>query len=320
LKKLESKSPRLLQFRTVSKMAELNIHSEDFLQYLKLERGLSANTILSYNNDLTEFSKKVTAKSPDKVTPKHASKYVDYLNKNGRRPSSIARKLSCLRQFFDYLQMRRVVNSNPFSPFSAPRISRYHPYYLSADEISKIINSVDTKTDSGKRDRAIIELLYGSGLRISELSVLKDSDIESEAGFIRVLGKGNKQRLVPLGKFSRKALEEYSMSMDMPKQAKITKLLFSNKRGKQLSRTALWKIVKKRVLGAGISKPVSPHTFRHSFATHLLEGGADLRVVQEMLGHADISTTQIYTTVDRDYLIAEHKKYHPRELAGGRRK
>ena len=152
------------------------------------------------------------------------------------------------------------------------------------------------------------------------LECSKKGDIEFEAGFIRVLGKGNKQRLVPLGGLAKNALTEYLELTEktIPKSSKP--VIFCNKRGKQLSRTSLWKIVKKRVLMAGITKPVSPHTFRHSFATHLLEGGADLRVVQEMLGHADISTTQIYTNVDRDYLIAEHKKYHPRELARGRRK
>jgi len=301
-------------------MNELKPFADDFLQYLKLERGLSVNTVSSYKNDLNEFALKISSKSPEKITHLQASQFVAQLNKNGRRPASIARKLSCLRQFFDYMQMRKTVKSNPFDSFSAPRISRYHPYYLSADEINRIINSIDSKSPQGKRDRAIIELLYGSGLRISELGALKKGDIEFEAGFIRVLGKGNKQRLVPLGKLARKALEEHIESSGKERESSVGQFLFGNKRGKTLSRTGLWKIVRKKVVQAGITKPVSPHTFRHSFATHLLEGGADLRVVQEMLGHADISTTQIYTTVDRDYLIAEHKKYHPRELAGSRRK
>lgn len=306
--------------RIVEYMSELKPHIEDFLQYLKLERGLSKNTVSSYMNDLNEFVLKISSKSPGKISHQQASQFVEHLNKNGRKPASIARKLSCLRQFFEYLQMRKTVKSNPFDSFRAPRISRYHPYYLSADEINKIINSIDVKNPLGKRDRAIIELLYGSGLRISELSALKKGDIEFEAGFIRVLGKGNKQRLVPLGKLARTALEEHIEFSPKDKSKPAGPLLFGNKQSKSLSRTGLWKIVKKRVVSAGITKPVSPHTFRHSFATHLLEGGADLRVVQEMLGHADISTTQIYTTVDRDYLIAEHKKYHPRELAGSRRK
>ncbi len=301
-------------------MPELKVHIDDFLQYLKLERGLSANTVSSYKNDLIEFTLQVSAKSPEKINLQNGSQYVAHLNKLGRRPASVARKLSCLRQFFEYLLKRRNVKSNPFSSFSAPKISRYHPNYLSAPDIIKIITSIDVIPLMGKRDRAIIELLYGSGLRISELGALKKEDIEFEAGFIRVLGKGNKQRLVPLGKYAKNALNDY-LEISSKSGAKVSKpVLFTNKAGKQLSRTALWKIVRKRVLLAGFSKRVSPHTFRHSFATHLLEGGADLRVVQEMLGHADISTTQIYTTIDRNYLIAEHKKYHPRELAGSRRK
>jgi integrase/recombinase XerD len=161
----------------------------------------------------------------------------------------------------------------------------------------------------------MIEILYGSGLRISELIDLKYSDIEFEAGFLKVVGKGRKQRLVPLGGYAREALETFlATKEDKPGQAR-SKYVFSNRSGQRYSRVALWKMIKKRVLQAGITKPVSPHTFRHSFATHLLEGGADLRVVQEMLGHADISTTQIYTTIDREYIVAEHKKYHPRELA-----
>jgi integrase/recombinase XerD len=301
-------------------LAELQVHIEDFLQHLKLERGLSANTVISYYRDLKEFQLKVSGINAEKITPHHASQFVGYLSRHSRKPATVARKLSCLRQFFEYLKSRRMAKTNPFVTFSAPRISRYHPYYLSADDINKIITGIETKSNSGKRDRAIIELLYGSGLRISELAALKKSDIEFEAGYIRVWGKGNKQRLVPLGKLAKNAILDFLERDEALKQRSEGKVLFGNSKGLQLSRTSLWKIIRKRVHLAGITKPVSPHTFRHSFATHLLEGGADLRVVQEMLGHADISTTQIYTTIDRDYLIAEHKKYHPRELAGSRRK
>jgi integrase/recombinase XerD len=293
---------------------------EDFLQHLKHERGLSANTVVSYRNDLKELLSVFGQKSADKINAQLASQYVSRLSQQGRRPATIARKLSCFRQFFDYLAAGGTIKSNPFSPFVAPRISRYHPHYLSAEEINRIINSIKVDSDSGKRDRAIIELLYGSGLRISELASLKLNDIEFEAGFIRITGKGNKQRLVPLGKFAGKALQEMLDTRKADSDNASSDYVFLNRSFRPFSRTGLWKIVRKRVLLAGITRPVSPHTFRHSFATHLLEGGADLRVVQEMLGHADISTTQIYTSVDRDYLIAEHKKYHPRELAGGRRK
>ena len=301
-------------------MSNMKVHIDDFLQHLQLERGLSANTLSSYKNDLSEFRVTFNSKTPEKINHQLAAHFVSHLSKLGRRPASISRKLSCLRQFYEYLQSKKIVSVNPFATSSAPKISRYHPYYLSADEINKIISTIETNSVNGQRDRAIIEMLYGSGLRISELAALKKSDIEFEAGFIRVLGKGNKQRLVPLGRYAQKALEAYLESSESEDPFRHKHVVFPNKSSRPLSRTSLWKLVRKRVLMAGISKPVSPHTFRHSFATHLLEGGADLRVVQEMLGHADISTTQIYTTVDRDYLIAEHKKYHPRELAGNSRK
>jgi integrase/recombinase XerD len=161
----------------------------------------------------------------------------------------------------------------------------------------------------------MVELLYGCGLRISELIELKPGDVEFEAGFVRVRGKGNKQRLVPLGEYAKAALRDYLSEPPVGQVSDEIVPLFRNRAGKKFSRVGLWKVIKRRVRAAGITKKVTPHTFRHSFATHLLEGGADLRVVQEMLGHTDISTTQIYTRIDRDYIVAEHKKYHPRELA-----
>ena len=294
----------------------IDIQTEDFLQFLKLERGLSSNTLNAYAADLTEFAAVSGCNDASKAKSRVASKYVDALNQAGRKPSTVARKLSSLKQFYSYLMKRKIVRENLFLNYSAPKITRYHPHYLSPKDIEKILNSIDLNTESGKRDKAIIELLYGSGLRISELAALKPGDLELEAGFIRVTGKGSKQRLVPVGKFSKDAINSYMSTVSEKPAFEPAGTLFCNKFGKPLSRTGLWKIVRRRVALAGISKQVSPHTFRHSFATHLLEGGADLRVVQEMLGHADISTTQIYTSVDRDYLIAEHRKYHPRELAG----
>ncbi|HWR82523.1 MAG TPA: site-specific tyrosine recombinase XerD [Candidatus Deferrimicrobium sp.] len=288
---------------------------EDYLQHLKLERGLTANSLVSYRNDLHEFASRLSRRGPTKVTMRDASTCLGTLVSQGRKPATIARKISSLKQFFAYLLDRGTINTNPFAAVSAPRISRYHPHYLSVEEIGRIISSIDLQPHLGKRDRAVIELLYGSGLRISELINLKLDDIEAEAGFIRVTGKGGRLRLVPVGGYARQALESYLQSREQyPAQAQSPRVL-ANKQGRPLSRTALWKAIRKRVILAGISKRVTPHTFRHSFATHLLEGGADLRIVQEMLGHADISTTQIYTTIDRDYIIAEHRKYHPRELA-----
>ncbi|MFQ6009262.1 MAG: site-specific tyrosine recombinase XerD [Candidatus Zixiibacteriota bacterium] len=292
----------------------------DFLQYLKLERGLSVNSQVSYRSDLMEFATRTAVDNPNKVSQKLATDHLTYLMQVGRKPATIARKISSLKQFFSYLVDRGKVKDNPFLALSAPRLSRYHPHYLSAEEITRIITSIDTRTQQGKRDRAVLELLYGSGLRISELINLKLSDIEFEAGYLRVAGKGNKQRLAPLGDYAKAALEDYLDNNSQPTQHDQSGYVFVNKTGQKFSRVGLWKIVRKRVAQAGITKRVSPHTFRHSFATHMLEGGADLRVVQEMLGHADISTTQIYTTIDRNYLVAEHKKYHPRELAGSKKR
>jgi integrase/recombinase XerD len=290
----------------------------DFIQYLKLERGLSANTFAAYRRDLIGFFETQKLENPIKVTASDVSAYFAHLGRKGTRPASMARKISSLKQFFAYLVESGRMKQNPASVYSAPKIARYHPDYLSPQQITGIIESIDISTLPGKRDRMIIELLYGCGLRLSELINLKRSDIEFEAGFVRVLGKGSKQRLVPIGQYAVESVEGYLAVTEA--QATVTRPdnLLVNPQGKPFSRVGVWKIVKKLVERAGIASSVTPHTFRHSFATHLIEGGADLRVVQEMLGHADISTTEIYTKLDRDYIVAEHRKYHPRELARGK--
>jgi len=296
-------------------MTSLSIAIEDYISHLKLERGLSANSVTAYKRDLYEFAELNDGLGVEKVTPQTAAAYLKRLGELGRKPTTIARKISALKRFFAYLADIGTIKENPLGGLSAPRLARYHPHYLSPREIGQMIDAIDLTARNGRRDRMVLELLYGSGLRISELLGLRLADIEFEAGFIRVTGKGSKQRLVPLGGFAREAVEQYlAASPDTPPVN--TNYLLHNRLGRPMSRVGLWKIIKKLVARAGISKPVSPHTLRHSFATHLLEGGADLRVVQEMLGHADISTTQVYTTIDRDYIIAEHRKYHPRELAG----
>ncbi|MFC1475178.1 site-specific tyrosine recombinase XerD [Candidatus Zixiibacteriota bacterium] len=289
---------------------------QDYLQYLKMERGLSDNTVNSYQIDIEELFQVTSVKSASKVTNTSISQFFGHLNKAGRKPSTIARKISSLKRFFQYLVENHHLKENPVSFYASPKIVRYHPDYLTVAEIEQIIDSIDLKSKNGLRDRAIIELLYGCGLRISELINLKLSDIEFEAGFIKVTGKGNKQRLVPLGECAALSVEKYLECKSSKKTYQHVKVLICNRIGDVYSRVGLWKVVRNIILKAGISKKVTPHTFRHSFATHLLEGGADLRIVQEMLGHADISTTQIYTSIDKDYIIAEHKKYHPRELAG----
>ena len=287
---------------------------EDYLQYLKLERGLAANTLSSYRHDLSDFTSQLGSKDLRRADRKALGAYIAHLTGAGRKPATVARKLSSLKQFFHYLVDTGKLKESPLAGVSAPKISRYHPHYLSPREIELIIEAAAKSKRNGPRDRAILELLYGSGLRVSELINLKIGDLEFEAGFLRVTGKGDKQRLVPLGELAARAVRDYLDGR--PAGLTPAPWAFTGRPGLPLSRVALWKMIKKAALGAGIGKPVSPHTFRHSFATHMLDGGADLRVVQEMLGHADISTTQIYTTIDREYIIAEHKKYHPRELAG----
>lgn len=297
-------------------MSTAAAHIEDFLGHLKLERGLADNSVAAYRRDLCEFAQVTAGERMDKIDSRAAGAYLKHLTTHGRKPATIARKLSSLKQFFNYLVDSGSLATNPLAALSAPKIARYHPHYLSPREIEQMIECIDLTSIHGRRDRMVIELLYGSGLRISELIDLNLGDIEFEAGFLRVTGKGNKQRLVPLGGCAREAIEHYLTIAPDRKTETGNNLLLRNDHGRKFSRVGVWKIVKKAVARAGITKPVSPHTLRHSFATHLLEGGADLRIVQEMLGHADISTTQIYTTIDRDYIIAEHRKYHPRELAG----
>jgi len=291
----------------------------EFLQHLRLERGLSANSLQAYRRDLADFVKENPKQTVTGVTIADVTRYFTWLNGLGRKPATMARRISSLRQFFAWTCETGLRKDDPTRAYSAPTISRYHPDYLSPEEIERIIKAADTGAANGPRNRAVIEVLYGCGLRISELINLKWSDIEFEAGFVRVTGKGNKQRLVPIGEYAREALSRYMVERpNRPAGARGT-VIFQNRSGKRFSRVGLWKMVKGLVRRAGIPKRVTPHTFRHSFATHLIEGGADLRMVQEMLGHADISTTEVYTKLDRDYIITEHRKYHPRELAGSQR-
>ena len=289
---------------------------DDYLQVLRLERGLSQNTISAYNDDLKDFITLSGAKDASDVTSRAVSRYLTSLTSSGKRPATIARKLSSIRRFLAWLVDGGKLSSNPMQGISSPKLSRYHPHYLSVREIESIFKAIDTTARDGLRDKMIFELLYGCGLRISELLTLKHADIEMAAGFLRVTGKGGKQRLVPLGDLARDAVASYRDAQEAALAGKghPPSLVLVNNRGVKMSRVGLWKIVRKWVQKAGILKAVTPHTFRHSFATHMLEGGADLRVVQEMLGHADISTTQIYTHVDREYLVDEHRRYHPREM------
>lgn len=292
---------------------QIQILIADFIQHLKLERGLSGNSLSAYESDLKEFVKRSGVKKIDQLSPRQVTDFFGQLSRLGRKPATLARKISALKIFFEYLKDQGQILESPAKAYSAPKIVRYHPDYLSPEEIDKIIVVAGADQRHGPRNRAILELLYGSGLRVSELINLRLPNIEFEAGFVRVTGKGSKQRLVPLGGYSKRALEEYLESSQKERSGSGLTLVFPSRSGKPFSRAGIWKIIRNLVVKAEIRKKVTPHTFRHSFATHMIEGGADLRTLQEMLGHADISTTEIYTKIDRDYIVAEHRKHHPRE-------
>ncbi len=292
---------------------------DEYLTVLKFEKNLSENTIAAYKRDLMKFidfaktKKKVS--DVDEITHETVSEYFNYLRKTEIAVSSSARNLSSLKGFFKYLDANNYVRRDPTEKLLPMRTERKLPEVLSVEETEKILNAPDTSNKLGLRDRAILELLYSSGLRVSELTNLKIPDIFFDEEVLRILGKGSKERIVPFGQSAEKFLKEYLYKSRplLEKRNRSENFVFLNSRGGKLSRMSIWQIVNKYVKQAGITKEVHPHTFRHSFATHLIEGGADLRAVQEMLGHADISTTQIYTHIDRDFIRQEYKEHHPLE-------
>ena len=287
---------------------------DEFIQHLDLERGLSFNSQIAYRRDITEFLTHFKIKANFEIKHRAVTDFLAYLTNLGRKPATIARKISSVKRFYRYLTETGIVTENPFEYARVPRISRYHPDYLSVKDIEKILEQPDRSTEQGIRDYAMLEVLYGTGMRISELINLKLSAVYDEIGFVKIIGKGNKERLVPYGSFAKKAVEEYlTMVREKKKVFSEGETLFLSNRNKKFSRVGVWKIIKKYALKAKLNKPVTPHTFRHSFATHLIEGGADLRTAQELLGHASITTTQIYTQVDREYLLSVHREFHPRE-------
>ncbi|SYZ74077.1 Tyrosine recombinase XerD [Candidatus Zixiibacteriota bacterium] len=287
---------------------------DDYLQFQELERGLSANSLAAYSRDIAEFLTMFKVSSDYNLPHRVVNDYLARLGNLNRKPASIARKISTLRNFYKYLYEKEIVRENPFEFARVPKISRYHPDYLSIDDITRIINQPDRTNKSGLRDYAMLELLYGTGMRISEMINLKLTAVYDEIGFIKIVGKGNKERLVPYGQFARQAVEKYLTEVREPlRPSTDSDILFLSSRNKPFSRVGVWKIIKKYAVKSGITKTVTPHTFRHSFATHMIEGGADLRTVQELLGHASITTTQIYTQVDKEYLLSIHREFHPRE-------
>jgi integrase/recombinase XerD len=270
---------------------------------------MSQNTVASYCSDVEKFLTAYGGRPEDAG----AADIEDYLaTRTQLSERSQARLVSSLRSFFDWMVKEGYIADNPCDKVEAPKLGVYLPNVLSEEEVDSIIRCVDTSSWMGKRDRAILEVLYGCGLRVSEATGLKISSLFLEQGFIRIIGKGNKERLVPIGEMAMEALEAYMEDRPVP-AAKADDLVFLNRFGKSISRVSLFKIVKKYTLAAGIMKEISPHTFRHSFATHLIEHGADLRVVQEMLGHENIATTEIYTHVDSSTWQNEILTHHPRK-------
>jgi integrase/recombinase XerD len=295
----------------------MDIFIREYLATLKLERNLSENTVASYKNDLSSlvnFLKDDGVDDPSVITSQKLVDFFGLLTKLGLSSRSSARYYSSIKGFFGYLFSNGYIKINPMEKLSAPKLSKNLPNVLNINEIEAILSSPDTSKKLGLRDKALLETFYACGLRVSELINLKVSDLFLNEDMIRVFGKGSKERYVPIGSSAIKWIEEYLKNSRplLEKKAKSQHILFLNNRGTKLSRMGVWKIVYNYAELAGIKKEVHPHTFRHSFATHLLEGGADLRAVQEMLGHVDISTTQIYTHIDRDYIKQVHRDYHPR--------
>jgi len=290
---------------------------QDFINYLRIECNLSTNTIDAYRNDLLrycQFLEDQQLKRPDQITIQVIQNFINELTDLGLAASSLCRNFSSIRALHKFMLAENLVKSNPAELLQAPRRPSRLPKILDLPEIEKIIEVIDVTTKKGIRDRAIIETLYSTGVRVSELITLKMSDVFFHHGVIRVFGKGSKERIVPFGEKARKAIKNYITAVRslLARSQRSGDVLFLNLRGMPLSRMGVWKIIQEYVKLAGIRKKVSPHVFRHSFATHLLEGGANLRAVQEMLGHADISTTQIYMHLDREYLIEQHRTFHPR--------
>ncbi|MGD8777961.1 MAG: site-specific tyrosine recombinase XerD [Ignavibacteria bacterium] len=290
---------------------------KEYLAILKLEKNLSENSIVSYSNDINKFINFAEDRSVNdwsKISPSLISKYFNLQREVGLGSSTAARYLSSLKGFFKYLHKRKYINKNPAENLFSTKLTRKLPVVLTVEEMFQLLEVPESNERLGARDKALLELAYSSGLRVSEIINLKLSDLLLKDEVVRILGKGNKYRIVPVGSSAVDAVTNYLQKFRplLEKRMHSHNYVFLNNRGTKLSRMGIWKILKKYCEEAGIKKDVHPHTIRHSFATHLLEGGADLRAVQEMLGHADISTTQIYTHIDREFIKQEFHDYHPR--------
>jgi integrase/recombinase XerD len=286
--------------------------------YLKLEKSLSMNSVAAYINDVNKLidflDNEFTKLSPEKVKLQHLKSFVEWLNERGVSPRTQARTISGIKSFYKYMLIEGKINSDPTSLLESPKIGRKLPDVLSMEEIDSLIEAIELDKAEGQRNKAMLETLYSCGLRVSELVNLKLTNLFFEQGFIKIEGKADKERLVPV---SNRAIDEINKYLSgYRKKLKVSKdsenILFLNRRGKKLSRVMIFTIIKNLSDKIGLNKKISPHTFRHSFATHLINGGADLRAVQEMLGHESILTTEIYTHLDRDYLKSTIHQFHPR--------
>ena len=295
----------------------MKIFLDEYLAVLKLEKNLSENTIDSYRSDinnLIQFLMNYNIEDPQQIKYKHLADFFKFLREAGLANNSASRYHSSLKGFFSYLFQNNYITENPVEKIPSPKLSKKLPQVLSINEVDSILSMPDVSKKLGLRDKALLEVFYACGIRVSELINLKISGLYFNEDIIRVFGKGSKERLVPIGSSAVNWVTEYLKTSRplLEKKGKSENHLFLNTRGTKLSRMGVWKIVVRYVKEAKIDKQVHPHTFRHSFATHLLEGGADLRAVQEMLGHVDISTTQIYTHIDREYIKQVHRDFHPR--------
>lgn len=289
-----------------------------FKNYLRLERSLSDNSVEAYVRDIEKLTEYLEMSDqmvdPAKITSHHLQNFLGYVNELGLSAHSQARMLSGIKSFYKYLIFEDILDNDPTALIEGPKLGRKLPDTLNFNEIVALLEAIDHSTPEGQRNRAMLEVLYSSGLRVSELIDLRLTNIMEDIGFLRVIGKGDKERLVPIGKDALKYLKIYKEGarVQLAIQSGHENYAFLNRRGKKLTRVMIFTIIKNLAKVAGIKKNISPHTFRHSFATHLIEGGADLRAVQEMLGHESITTTEIYTHLDRDYLRQVIQDFHPR--------
>jgi integrase/recombinase XerD len=293
-------------------------YTKQFKNYLKLERSLAQNSIEAYLADISKFRQFLDIKerevSPTSIVQQDLIDFLEFITELGMSAYTQARMVSGIKGFFKFLIYEEVITKDPSALLEAPKLGRKLPDTLDFPEIEELFSAIDLSTPEGARNRAMLETLYSSGLRVSELTELKISNVHADVGFLRVIGKGSKERLVPIGRDALKYILIYrdQIRVHITIQKGFEDHLFVSKRGKSISRVMVFMIIKDLAAKIGLQKSISPHTFRHSFATHLIEGGADLRAVQEMLGHESITTTEIYTHLDRDYLKQVITQFHPR--------